>query len=144
MNFVIQPFDPAQHLEAGFRETLGALSPTTADADRIDLASFRRQKACHVTFVCLDGERVVGTFSVLFEAKLSRECRDVAHLEDVAVHPDYQARGVGRFMLEWALKYVREKGVRSFILDCDESVAGFYERLGFVRNGVCLRVLFNG
>lgn len=139
-------FDVDKHLENGFREALGALSPTVAHFEAIARSDYIRKMSNCWTFVCIDTEladRVVGTISVVFEPKLSRQCRYVAHIEDVAVAPDQQGRGIGKFMVSYAEAFAISRGVRSIVLTCADERVGFYEELGFKNDGVAMRKLIN-
>jgi ribosomal protein S18 acetylase RimI-like enzyme len=75
-------------------------------------------------FACDDG-RLVGAGRVLADG------RDCAYLCDVAVHPDYQGRGLGREIIERLLARCRTH--RKIILYSVPGKEGFYERLGFRR-----------
>ncbi len=60
--------------------------------------------------------------------------RHQARILSVAVHPDYQGKGVGRKLLEAGLRYLRNKGVRAVRLEVrpDNAVARhLYEKAGF-------------
>lgn len=144
----MREFNPDGDLRNGFREALGALSPATAHAEAIIRSEFVRKRSnCH-TFVCVEAGpgagRVIGTVSVLLESKLSRECRYVAHVEDVAVAPDRQGLGVGAFMVRFAEDFARLRGARSVVLHCTPEVAGFYRELGFEETGVAMGKIING
>lgn len=64
--------------------------------------------------------------------------RHVAQLGTLAVDPRHHGRGVGRAMIEDAIRHCRTEGVRRVELyaesDNDTAVA-FYKRLGFVHEG---------
>lgn len=137
----IVPFDPRVHLTDSFRQTMGALSPTNAPDSVIMESHYFRCLNTTYTWVAVHGQDVVGSISVLFEWKLTRECQPVAHIEDVAVRPDWQSKGVGTLLVRRAQEFAREQGVRSIVLACDASRVGFYERLGFSVHGVAMRQL---
>ncbi|MEP7328954.1 MAG: GNAT family N-acetyltransferase [Betaproteobacteria bacterium] len=59
----------------------------------------------------------------------------VAKLDDVCVHPDWLARGVGGAMLTALIAHLRLEGIARIDSACHRDNAGawrFYERLGFV------------
>ncbi len=61
-----------------------------------------------------------------------------ARILSVAVHPDYQGKGVGRKLLEAGLRYLRNKGVRAVRLEVrpDNAAARhLYEKAGFQPRG---------
>ena len=47
-------------------------------------------------FVALDGDRIVGTCTLLIESKFIHDGGIVGHIEDVSVDAKYQGTGVGK------------------------------------------------
>lgn len=124
----------------GLVETLNALSPVHLSLEEVANKLLGREHRGHHTFVAVEGHRVFGTVAVVLEEKLTREGRPVAHIEDVVVRPAYQGLGVGKALLQHALEFSRASSCYKAILDCDESVCPFYEKSGFYRNGVAMRL----
>ncbi len=59
---------------------------------------------------------------------------DEADITNVAVHPQWQRRGIGRELLEVLLKEAVQKGVRRIFLEVrvsNEAARAFYEQAGF-------------
>jgi len=53
---------------------------------------------------------------------------------EVATHPDYQGQGLGRMLMDKLKVILREQFTADYgILLCGESVAGYYERVGWHR-----------
>ncbi|MBI3979316.1 MAG: N-acetyltransferase [Chloroflexi bacterium] len=78
--------------------------------------------------VARDGERVVGC------AALHLLWADLAEVRSVAVHPDYQGRGLARVLVEATAVEARSLGLTTiFCLTYRPEVFG---RLGFVRTGI--------
>jgi ribosomal protein S18 acetylase RimI-like enzyme len=90
-------------------------------------------------FVWLEGGKVVGTASV-------RRVRPNNHgwlVSNVAVHPDWQGRGIGRALLETALDFSQDHGGSWVVLQVrdDNAVARkLYESLGFRSIGDVVRL----
>ncbi len=58
----------------------------------------------------------------------------VAGVGEVATHPDWQGRGVGRLLMAELQRVLRDELPVSFgYLNCREAVAGFYESVGWHR-----------
>jgi GNAT superfamily N-acetyltransferase len=70
-----------------------------------------------------DGARLVGAGRAIADGV------DCAYLCDVAIHPDYQGRGVGRELM-MQLRRLTE-GHRKLVLYAAAGKEGFYRRLGF-------------
>ncbi len=54
----------------------------------------------------------------------------------VETHPDYQNRHVASDLLEFFIKKAKEEGRKGVVLTCKENLVGFYEKFGFVSEGV--------
>lgn len=121
----------AVDLRRGFLETVRALRDTTLTPEQA-IEVFRRRMRNKVrTFVALIDNKVVGTASLLIEPKFIHDGGVTGHVEDVAVHPDCQGKGIGALLVERLLEESRKEGCYKVILDCAEHVIPFYERMGF-------------
>jgi len=91
--------------------------------------SLRRQmEDLHHHFIlCYDGDEAVGfaSFSDLGE--------NVFKLHKIYVLPDRQGRGIGRFMIDYIIAEIRQKGAVALDLNVNRQNPArfFYERLGF-------------
>jgi ribosomal protein S18 acetylase RimI-like enzyme len=66
-----------------------------------------------------------------------------AIIEDVAVDPNCQGRGIGKTMMRYALKLAAEKGCYKAVLSSNlgrERAHAFYDALGFERHGYSFRL----
>lgn len=90
-------------------------------------------------FVAIKDEEVVGCCTLLIEQKLIHEQGLVGHIEDVATRKGFERQGVGKSVVSAAIDYAKERGCYKVILDCAESVAPFYEKLGFYKKELCMR-----
>jgi glucosamine-phosphate N-acetyltransferase len=130
----------------GFLETLGNLSDTgglTPAAARKILRTMRRTPLYHV-FVAVGADgQVVGATTLLVEKKFIHKGGLVGHIEDVAVRKGYEGRGVGGSLVKAAVELAEELACYKCILDCKDEVLGFYEKLGFHRHDVGMRIDFN-
>jgi GNAT superfamily N-acetyltransferase len=83
----------------------------------------------------IDAGRLVGAGRALADG------RDCAYLCDVAVHPDYQGKGLGRRIIESLLGRCRSH--RKIILYAVPGKEAFYERLGFRRMTTAMAIFEN-
>lgn len=63
---------------------------------------------------------------------------DEAHITNIAVHPRYRGKGIGKALLKGMIDYGISKGIKSFTLEVRESnyvAISLYNRLGFKRAG---------
>lgn len=97
-----------------YRVTLGEKSP---DDLRVAFTNSRFKVFAY------DGERLVGAGRAIADGV------DCAYLCDVAIHPGYQGRGLGRELMV-QLRRLTE-GHRKLVLYAAAGKEGFYRRLGF-------------
>jgi glucosamine-phosphate N-acetyltransferase len=94
----------------------------------------------NLTYVAVEQEKVIGTASLLIETKLIHNGSKVGHIEDVAVHPAHQGKGIGKALVDHLVECCRNADCYKVILDCKEGVAPFYEKLGFHRHEIAMRL----
>lgn len=86
-------------------------------------------------FVWVEDGRLVGNVS-LYPAHWPRSAGRAWIIANVAVHPDYQRRGIARQLLQHSLETIRERKGTDAILQVDYDNARaihIYDQLGFVR-----------
>ena len=96
--------------------------------------------------VALHEDRIVGTFALLIMDNLTHMGAPSAIIEDVAVDPEWQGRGIGKQMMQYAMGLCRDKGCYKAALSSNlkrEKAHAFYESLGFERHGYSYRVNIN-
>lgn len=96
-------------------------------------------------YVAVCDSRIVGTFALLVIDNLGHWGTPSAVIEDVAVDPEWQGRGIGKLMLRHALRICSEKGCYKAALSSNlkrERAHAFYDSLDFERHGYSFRVLF--
>ncbi len=94
-------------------------------------------------YVALCDGRIVGTFALLIMDNLGHLGAPSGVIEDVAVDPEWQGRGVGREMMRHALRICSERGCYKAALSSNLSrqrAHAFYESLGFERHGYSFRI----
>lgn len=90
-------------------------------------------------FAARKSGQTVGALTLLVEQKFIRNGGLAGHVEDVAVHRDYQGRGIGKQLVETADSVSRELGCYKNVLSCSEENVPFYERCGYHRHAVEMR-----
>lgn len=94
-----------------------------------------RRHADAAVFVAVDGDEVVGRLSVARDPHPSS--RHVADL-GLFVAASHRRRGIGRALLEQAVDWSRDVGVRKLelhVFPWNEPAIGLYEAFGFEREG---------
>lgn len=94
-------------------------------------------------YVAVCEGNVIGTFALLIMDNLGHMGEPSAVIEDVAVDPKWQRRGVGKMMMSYALLICGEKGCYKLALSSNlkrEKAHAFYKALGFERHGYSFRI----
>ena len=94
-------------------------------------------------FVARRAGIAVGTYTFFVLPLLAHGGSPEAIVEDVAVHPEAQAQGIGRALMAHAMELAREAGCYKLALSSNlrrVEAHAFYERLGFMRHGVSFSV----
>jgi glucosamine-phosphate N-acetyltransferase len=120
----------------GLLETLKSLSPIDyLSPERWrEIATMVIDSPQQEVWVLIKQDRVVATGSLLVEQKFIHGGGRVAHIEDVAVHREYQGQKLGRAIIEFLVKRAGQVGCYKVILNCDEAHIGFYGACGFRRH----------
>lgn len=93
-------------------------------------------------FVIEDKGKIIATAKLLIEHKLIRGGSKVGHLEDVVVDKNYRQYGLGKKLVNKIVEIARERGCYKIIGNCDNSLIGFYEKLGFLNKGSQFAIYF--
>ena len=128
-------------LENGFLKSLDSLrqasdiSKTKAD----EVFDSIESNPNHAIFVASDGDRIVGTCTLLIESKFIHDGGIVGHIEDVSVDAIYQGTGVGGTLVKAVLEAAGRMGCYKTILDCQDDIVKFYEKIGFKKSANTMR-----
>ena len=131
--------------EADLPAILGAYADSGIDAGRSftveeareHLACLRRYPSYRV-YVALVNAEVAGTYALVILDNLAKRGARCGIVEDVAVTPDQQGKGIGRAMMEHAREQCRQAGCYKLTLSSGlprEGAHRFYEALWFERHG---------
>ena len=119
-----------EDFERGFLDTLATLTSVELTAERAR-ELFDHKPPNQFTFVAVHGDRVIGTTSLMLDQKYIHSGGRVGHIEDVAVASDFQRRGIGTELVQYAVAYAKSAGCYKVILHCLAHLSQFYQRLGF-------------
>ena len=123
-------------LDNGFLETLDSLR--LASNLKKDLARDVLKKILydenHIIHVAeLDGI-VIGSATLLIEQKFIPNGGFVGNIEDVVVKKEFEGQGIGMKLVLSLLDIAKKRNCYKTILNCEDSLKSFYERLGFKYN----------
>jgi len=131
----------ADDLEKGFLETLDFLrNASNLDKNKAkEILKKIKQNTNHIIYVAIDNKKIVGSTTLLIEQKFIHDGGLVGHIEDVVVRKDYEGKGIGIKLVTSMLERAKEKNCYKTILDCNDDVKQFYERIGFKRESNGMR-----
>ena len=120
-------------LENGFLESLDSLRK----ASNLEQSSAKNilknilENENHIIHVAeLDGE-IVGSTTLLIEPKFIHQGGFVGHIEDVAVKKEFEGQGIGMKLVLSLLDVAKERKCYKTILNCENGLISFYEKIGF-------------
>ena len=93
----------------------------------------------HIIHVAEKNGKIIGSATLLIEQKFIHDGGLVGHIEDVVVRKDYEGKGIGIKLVTSMLERAKEKNCYKTILDCNDDVKQFYERIGFKRESNGMR-----
>ena len=132
-------------LEKGFLETLDFLR-NASDLDKNkakEILKKIKQNPNHIIHVAIENKKIVGSTTLLIEQKFIHQGGLVGHIEDVVVRKDYEGTGIGIKLVLSLLEYAKKKQCYKTILDCNDNVKPFYEKIGFKYESNCMRYNHN-
>ena len=127
-------------LNQDFLDTLASLAKVNLTLEQTKVVFRERLRKGIRTFVASLENRIVGTASLFVEEKFIHEGGKSGHIEDVAVHKDFQKHGVGAALIRHVVEEARAAKCYKVILNCSEGTAAFYEKLGFRRHDIGMRL----
>ena len=139
MGYVLRPLEQGDFTR-GFLETLENLVPVNLTAEEA-IHIWRGRNAAGVrTVVAVEGDQVIGTATLILEHKFLHRGGTIGHIEDVAVHPKHEGKGVGRAVVSFLIDVARQSGCYKVILSCNDQNLAFYQKLGFRRHDNGMRI----
>ena len=92
----------------------------------------------HWIYVAESGQRIVGTFALIFVGGIAHGARDSCIVEDVVVAAAMQGSGIGKQMMRFAMQRCASRGCYKLVLSSHVNRSHahrFYESLGFRKHG---------
>lgn len=123
----------------GFLETLDSLRPTSMTPEEA-WHLFWQLNTRSMILVARENHMVIGTATLIIEQKFIHKGGKVGHIEDVAVHKNHQGKGIGQQLITHLVEYAKDKGCYKVILDCDQTLIPFYEKVGFREAAIQMRI----
>ena len=120
-------------LENGFLESLDNLR-RSSDLEKNVAKEILREIISNpnqIIHVAEDNGKIVGSTTLLIEQKFIHKGGCVGHIEDVVVSKEFEGKGIGIKLVTSLLEIASRKNCYKTILDCNDELIPFYERIGF-------------
>jgi glucosamine-phosphate N-acetyltransferase len=144
MSFIIRELKE-EDLSNGFIETLSNLSEVGNLANdtirKGEILSQIKDKNYRI-IIAEDNQnhQIIGSATLLIEQKFIHNGGRAGHIEDVVTRKGYEGKGIGREILKELIKIAKDNECYKIILDCDEKLVKFYEKLGFKKHSIMMRL----
>jgi len=83
---------------------------------------------------------IIWCITIFLEQKLIRGGALAAHLEEVVVRKGYESQGIGSALLKTALAHAFDHGCYKIVLECSDQLVPFYEKSGFKKSEVGMKL----
>ena len=120
-------------IEKGFLETLDFLRNASGlDKNKTkEILKKIKQNPDHIIHVAIDDKKIVGSTTLFIEQKFIHDGGLVGHIEDVVVRKDYEGQGIGMKLVISLLDVAKQRKCYKTILNCEDNLRQFYEKIGF-------------
>ena len=125
----------------GFLESLDSLRKASDLSPKKAKEIFKKINSDknYKVYVAVLNSKIVGTATIFIEQKFIHSGGKVGHIEDVSIRKKFQDKGVGQKIVKALLEYAKKKGCYKTILDCNDDLVSFYEKIGFKRHSDSMR-----
>ena len=128
-------------LENGFLESLDNLRQTS-NLEQNSVKNILKkilENENHIIHVAELNGKIVGSTTLLIEQKFIHEGGFVGHIEDVVVNKEFEGQGIGMKLVLSLLDVAKEKKCYKTILNCEDKIIPFYEKIGFKQKSTEMR-----
>ena len=120
-------------IENGFLETLDRLRKASDLNKEIGKNILRKiiSNPDYIIEVVEENGKIIGSATLFIEQKFIHNGGKVGHIEDVVVSKEYEGKGIGIKLVTSLLEKAKAMNCYKTILDCNDELIPFYERIGF-------------
>jgi glucosamine-phosphate N-acetyltransferase len=95
----------------------------------------------HIIVIYEEDNEILGTGSLLIEAKLTYNISYMGHIENIFVNENNRNKGIGKIIVNYLIGCAKDKGCYRIDLACDDKLKTYYKELGFNKQLVCMSML---
>ena len=128
-------------LENGFLESLDNLrqSSNLEPNSARNILKKILENENHIIHIAELNGKIVGSTTLLIEQKFIHGGGIVGHIEDVVVNKEFQGHGIGMKLVLSLLDVAKEKKCYKTILNFEDKLLPFYEKIGFKQKSTEMR-----
>jgi glucosamine-phosphate N-acetyltransferase len=109
--------------------------------DVFDIFINNLNKNRHIILVYDENNEILGTGSLLIEAKLTYNISYLGHIENIFINENNRNKGIGKLIVNYLIAYAKDKGCYRIDLTCEDKLKTFYKERGFNKQLVCMSML---
>ena len=128
-------------IQNGFLETLDRLRKASDLDKEIGKNILRKiiSNPDYIIEVVEENGKIIGSATLFIEQKFIHNGGKVGHIEDVVVSKEYEGKGIGIKLVTSLLEKAKAMNCYKTILDCNDELIPFYERIGFKQESTQMR-----
>uniref|UniRef100_A0A0G4IDN2 Glucosamine 6-phosphate N-acetyltransferase n=1 Tax=Chromera velia CCMP2878 TaxID=1169474 RepID=A0A0G4IDN2_9ALVE len=143
-HYLIRPLEMSDW-KKGFANLLAQLTSVeglTEESFKAQLRHLELSRGAYHVIVAedVDKQKLASAATLLIERKFIRGCAAVGHVEDVVTDAEYRGQGLAREILRLLESRGRAAGCYKIILDCHEGNVPVYEKCGYVKKELQMRL----
>lgn len=97
------------------------------EVDSFDRFQLFLDKNPHLSFLMEDNGQIIGTVLGSFDGRRG-------YIQKLVVDKNYRGKGIGKRLIEKAIKKLKELGTLYIPINCEAENIGFYEKVGFKKS----------
>lgn len=131
--------------EGGFLDLLSQLSYVNkiSREEFIKHYNYIKINPLHNIYVIEHEGNIIGCGTLIIEPKFIHNCGFVGHIEDVVVDKKYRGNKNGHRLINTLTSIAKDHNCYKVILNCKDSLVGFYEKCGYKDNGAFMCKYFD-
>ena len=105
-----------------------------------NIITYLKNNFFHKIFVYELLGKPIGLITLIIEQKIIHSGRSVGHIEDLIVDKNHRGTGIAEKLIEYAINMSTFNNCYKLILDCDEKLIHFYQKKGFHKKAIQMRM----
>lgn len=87
-------------------------------------------------------DEIITSTTIIYEYKFIHNISKIAHIEDVCTLKKYRGLGYGKILIDYVIEEAKKNDCYKITLYCQEELEKFYNKSGFMKNGIQMAIYF--